>query len=58
MIGTLMFLGCPMRAVIRLGGGDLNALVGLVGFAAGILVGVAFLKRGFSLRRAYSQVGV
>ena len=56
MVGTLMFLGCPMRAVIRLGGGDLNALVGLVGFAAGILVGVVCLKQGFSLRRAYSQI--
>lgn len=56
MVGALMFLGCPMRAVIRLGGGDLNALVGLVGFAAGILVGVVCLKQGFSLRRAYSQI--
>ena len=56
MVGTLMFLGCPMRAVIRLGGGDLNALVGLVGFAVGILVGVVCLKQGFSLRRAYSQI--
>ena len=26
MIGALMFLGCPLRMVIRLGGGDLNAL--------------------------------
>ena len=39
MIGALMFLGCPLRMVIRLGGGDLNALVGLVGFIAGILAG-------------------
>jgi len=53
-----MFLGCPLRMVIRLGGGDLNALVGLVGFAAGILVGVVFLKRGFSLKRAYKQTKI
>ena len=26
MIGALVFLGCPLRMVIRLGGGDLNAL--------------------------------
>jgi len=58
MIGALMFLGCPLRMVIRLGGGDLNALVGLVGFAAGILVGVVFLKRGFSLKRAYKQTKI
>ena len=27
MIGALAFLGCPLRMVLRLGGGDLNALV-------------------------------
>ena len=55
MIGALMVLGCPLRMVLRLGGGDLNALVGLVGFAVGVGVGVLALNRGFSLRRAYSQ---
>nr|WP_326185221.1 YedE family putative selenium transporter [uncultured Oscillibacter sp.] len=53
MIGALVFLGCPLRMVIRLGGGDLTAVAGLLGFIAGILVGVAFLKKGFSLGRAY-----
>jgi len=54
MVGALMFLGCPLRLVIRLGGGDLNALVGLLGFIAGILAGVVFLKKGFSLKRTYT----
>ena len=53
MIGALVFLGCPLRMVIRLGGGDLTAAAGLLGFLAGILVGVVFLKKGFSLGRAY-----
>ena len=53
MIGALVFLGCPLRMVIRLGGGDVTAISGLVGFVAGILVGVVFLKKGFSLGRAY-----
>ena len=53
MIGALMFLGCPFRMIIRLGGGDLNALVAIVGFAVGIAVGTIFLKRGFSLKRNY-----
>ena len=56
MIGALAFLGCPLRMVLRLGGGDLNALVGLAGFFIGILIGVTCLKRGFSLRRSY-EVG-
>ncbi|MDR3584205.1 MAG: YedE family putative selenium transporter [Desulfosporosinus sp.] len=53
MIGALMFLGCPLRMVLRLGGGDLNALFGLAGFAVGIGVGIIFLKSGFSLKRTY-----
>lgn len=53
MIGALVFLGCPLRMVLRLGGGDLNAVVGLAGFAIGIALGVLFLNRGFSLKRAY-----
>ena len=52
MIGALVFLGCPLRMVIRLGGGDLTAVAGLLGFLAGILVGIVFLKKGFSLGRA------
>ena len=55
MVGALVFLGCPLRMVLRLAGGDLNALVGLLGFIAGILAGVAFLKKGFSLGRSYRQ---
>ena len=55
MIGALAFLGCPLRMVLRLAGGDLNALLGLLGFALGILAGVFFLKRGYSLKRTYTQ---
>ena len=53
MIGCLMFLGCPFRMILRLAGGDGNALFGLAGFAAGILCGVFFLNRGYSLKRTY-----
>ena len=53
MIGCLMFLGCPFRMILRLAGGDGNALFGLLGFAAGILCGVFFLNRGYSLKRTY-----
>ena len=52
MVGALVFLGCPLRMVLRLGGGDLTAVAGLLGFLGGILVGVAFLKKGFTLGRA------
>ena len=55
MIGALAFLGFPLRMVLRLGGGDLNALVGLVGFTIGISIGVVFLKKGFTLGRSYED---
>ena len=53
MIGALMFLGCPLRMVLRLAGGDLNALTATIGFAVGIFIGTRFLNAGFSLKRAY-----
>ncbi len=55
MIGALMFLGCPLRMVLRLAGGDLNAIAGLLGFVVGIGIGIFFLQKGFSLRRTYVQ---
>ena len=55
MVGCLCFLGCPFRMMLRLAGGDLNALTGLVGFVAGIGTGVFFLRRGYSLKRTYAQ---
>jgi hypothetical protein len=55
MVGALMFLGCPLRMMLRVGGGDLNAVIGLVGFVAGIFVGTLWLRGGFTLKRAYAQ---
>ena len=55
MIGALVFLGCPWRALLRLAGGDGNAVTGLAGLAAGIGIGVFFLKSGYSLGRAQTQ---
>jgi len=51
-IGALVFLGCPWRAFLRLGGGDWNAAVGILGFVAGIWAGTFFLRRGYSLGKS------
>ena len=53
MIGSLVFLGCPWRTLLRLAGGDGNALFGFLGLSAGVGVGVLFLKNGYSLGRSY-----
>lgn len=55
MIGCLMFLGCPFRMILRLAGGDGNAIFGLVGFVCGILTGTFFLKKGYTLKRSYKM---
>ncbi len=55
MVGCLMFLGCPFRMILRMAGGDLTAIFGLVGFFAGILCGIFFLNKGYTLKRTYKQ---
>jgi YedE family putative selenium metabolism protein len=51
MTGALVFLGCPWRALIRLAGGDWNAVLGLLGLITGIWIGTRFLKGGYNLGR-------
>ncbi|MGD9202290.1 MAG: YedE family putative selenium transporter, partial [Chitinispirillia bacterium] len=51
MIGALVFLGCPWRALLRLSAGDFNAVTGITGLALGISGGVMFLKCGYNLGR-------
>jgi YedE family putative selenium metabolism protein len=54
-MGALVFLGCPWRAVLRLAGGDLNAVLGIAGLVAGVGVGTMFFKRGYSLGSSVKQ---
>ncbi len=55
MIGALVFLGCPWRALLRLAGGDGNAIFGLLGLAAGVGVGTVFFRSGYTLGRTSKQ---
>jgi YedE family putative selenium metabolism protein len=60
MIGALVFLGCPWRAMLRLTAGDGNAILGLLGLVVGIWIGTLFLKAGYNLGRStktYPSVG-
>lgn len=52
MIGSLVFLACPWRALLRLAGGDGNAILGLAGLVCGVALGVWFLKSGYNLGRS------
>ncbi len=51
MIGALVFLGCPWRTLLRLAGGDFNAIFGLAGLIVGVGIGTIFFKIGYSLGR-------
>lgn len=53
MISALVFLGCPLRMILRMSAGDISSYFGFIGFALGIATGSFFLKKGFSLGRAY-----
>ncbi|MDQ7033100.1 MAG: YedE family putative selenium transporter [Desulfonauticus sp.] len=60
MIGALVFLGCPWRAMLRLSAGDWNALFGIAGLIVGIWIGTIFFRLGYNLGRSqktYSSVG-
>jgi YedE family putative selenium metabolism protein len=52
MIGALVFLGCPWRVMLRLAGGDGNAIFGLLGLIGGVWIGALFLKSGYNLGRS------
>jgi len=54
-MGALVFLGCPWRAILRLAGGDGNALFGFSGLFVGVWIGTLFFKKGFSLGRSVPQ---
>jgi len=58
MFGALVFLGCPLRMVLRIAGGDLNGLPALAGFFVGVVIGVVLLKAGFNFGRAQRQNGI
>jgi len=58
MAGALIFLGCPLRMVLRLAGGDWNALVALPGYVLGVWLGTLFLRRGYTLGRSQDQTPV
>ncbi|MFQ8840673.1 MAG: hypothetical protein ACLR8P_06865 [Clostridium fessum] len=52
VIGALVFLGCPLRMVLRMAAGDLNAYVALVSCRR-YCNWFVLPEKGFSLGRAY-----
>ncbi len=49
VIGCAVFIGCPVKLILRLAAGDLTVLPGLAGLVVGIYVGLEFIENGFAL---------
>jgi len=49
IVGCSVFMGCPIKMVLRLGAGDLTAAAGTAGLVAGIWTGVRYLRAGVDL---------
>jgi YedE family putative selenium metabolism protein len=46
IMGCSVFMGCPIKMMLRLGAGDMTAAAGFAGVAAGVWMGVRFLRAG------------
>ena len=40
IVGSSVFMGCPIKMMLRLGAGDMTAVAGLFGLAGGVWVGI------------------
>ena len=49
IIGCSVFIGCPVKMIVRFAAGDIGAVVGFVGLATGIYIGLEFVENGFQL---------
>lgn len=57
IVGSAVFIGCPIKLFLRLTAGDLTAAAGVVGLVAGVWVGLQGLARGIDLGRAENERG-
>ena len=57
MLGALVFWVAPLRALLRIAGGDLNGITGLAGFLLELEPASFFWRNGFSLGRARTISG-
>jgi len=49
IVGCAIFIGCPIKLLLRLTAGDLTAVAGMAGLAAGVWTGLTVLDRGVEL---------
>ena len=47
--GSSVFMGCPIKMMLRLGAGDMTAVAGLLGLAGGVWLGIRYYRAGLDL---------
>lgn len=52
IIGCSVFIGCPVKLILKIAAGDVSALIGLAGLIAGVYIGLEFIDHGFRLGEA------
>ena len=57
IVGSAVFIGCPIKLFLRLTAGDLSAVAGVFGLIAGVWVGLQGLARGIDLGRSEDERG-
>ncbi len=57
IVGSAVFIGCPIKMLLRLTAGDLTALFGVAGLVAGVWLGIRSLAAGVSFGRPDAQRG-
>jgi YedE family putative selenium metabolism protein len=57
IVGSAVFIGCPIKLFLRLTAGDLTAVAGVLGLLAGVWIGLQGLARGIDLGRAENERG-
>jgi YedE family putative selenium metabolism protein len=54
LFGCEVFIGCPIKTLLRVAGGGATGMAGLLGLAAGVLFAVLFVRDGFAMRAKVS----
>lgn len=55
IVGCAVFIGCPIKLLLRLTAGDLSAVAGVVGLVAGVWIGLKGLSSGVHLGAAKTE---
>jgi YedE family putative selenium metabolism protein len=51
LVGCAVFIGCPIKMILRLAAGDLTAIAATAGLIFGVWLGAKYIRAGFSLDR-------